>query len=97
MNTTDVTIVTFCDKDAVDYINIITGLQLMCIHDGLHTGPTSTTSCSVYAGTYRSLGLKRIEELVTAFKQAHFDFPELASLTINDDNTVFNGVITRTI
>lgn len=93
MNTTDVMIVTFCDKDAVDYIRSITGLELTCVHDGLRSN--SVTSYNVHAGTYRSLGKKRIEELIAAFKQAHFDFPELASLTINDDDDVFNGVITR--
>lgn len=94
-NTTDIMITCFDEDKVVDNISKVTGVDFRKVSDGEVCGGPKILSLTSYGACYRSLGPDKITELIAEFKAADFLFPELASLTIDDDNEVFNGVVIR--
>lgn len=88
-NTTDILITSFCEDDMVDNISKETGLDLNLVvnEDSLAAagGTRMLTTFMVHGACYRSLGKKKIYELISTFKSTKFLFPEQAVLQIDDD------------
>ena len=93
-NTTDIMITSFFDEEAIREINNKTGLDLLKVSDGSNCGGPKCLSFESYGACHRSIGIKRIDELINVFKSADFKSPEYAVLIIDDDDDCFNGVIT---
>lgn len=96
-NTTDLLLCCFDEDEIVAKISEVTGINFLKISDGEKCGGTKVLSLEVYGACYRSLDEEKIMEVIEVFKSANFIFPELASLTINDDNQVFKGIIVREV
>lgn len=94
-NTTDMMVTCFDEDDAVARLCEAVDLRFEKVSDGNLAGGPKVLSIEAYGACYRSLGVEKIAEVVAAFKATDFDFPELATLTIDDDNQVFNGVVLR--
>lgn len=93
-NTTDLMITSFFDDDAINYINKKTGLDFKQLTDGRNCGGVKILSFEAFGTCPRCIGRERIEELIATFKSAPFRSPEYAILFIDDDDGVFDGVVT---
>lgn len=94
-NTTDMIITCFDEDEVIAVISKETGIDFLKVSDGNMAGGPKVLSIEAYGACYRSLGRAKIDEVIAAFKQAEFIWPELASLVIDDDNQVFNGTVIR--
>jgi hypothetical protein len=92
-NTTDMLLCCFDEDEVVAKISAETGIDFLKVSDGDKCGGQKILALDAYGASYRSLGRAKIEEIITAFKTAKFVFPELASLTIDDDDGNFQGVV----
>ena len=94
-NTTDM-IITCADEDeVVEQISEKTEIDFKKTSDGEKAGGPKVLYLESYGACYRCVGKEKIDEIIEAFRQAEFLFPELAVLIIDDDNGVFSGLIPR--
>ena len=94
-NTTDIMVVCFDEDDKIFGLSNRSGVQLNKVSNSELGGGPKHSSVGSYGACYRSLGRKKINELIHEFKTTEFSFPELAVLIIDDDDQNFNGVVTR--
>jgi len=92
-NTTDLMIACFDEDNIILGISKKTGVFFEKVSNGGKSGGPKSLSIEAYGACYRSLGKERINEVIKAFKEADFQFPENAVLIIDDDNDVFSGVV----
>ena len=93
-NTTDLMITSLFDEEAIEFINKQTGLDFKRLTDGKRSGGPKISSFDAFGTCPKSLGDKKIKEVIEAFKKAPFMFPKYAILLINDDDENFEGIIT---
>lgn len=94
-NTTDMIITCFDEDEVVAAISEKTGIDFLKVSDGNKAGGPKVLRLEAYGACYRSIGLEKINEIIAAFNCAEFDYPELASLIIDDDDGNFSGTVTR--
>lgn len=94
-NTTDMIITCFDEKDVVAEISRITGIDFLKISDSEKCGGPKILCFDAFGACYMCLGKEKIDEIIAVFKVAEFLWPELATLTIDDDNDIYSGVILR--
>jgi len=94
-NTTDLMITSFFDDNAIEYINKETGLGFKKLSDGGADGGAKVLSFESFGTCPRSIGMKKINQLIDVFNSAPFEYPEYAVLLIDDDNDNFNGIVVR--
>ncbi len=93
-NTTDVTITSFFDEKAIEFINKNTKLDFRQVTEGNRSGGPKVLSFEAYGTCVRCIGKEAIDSLIGVFKSAPFEAPEYAVLLIDDDNGDFNGIVT---
>lgn len=95
-NTTDILLCCFvADSKVVEKLSKETEINFIKVSDGQKSGGPKVLSIDAYGACYLSLGRGKITEIIEVFKGSNFIYPELASLTIDDDD-IFHGVITLT-
>ena len=94
-NTTDLMITSFFDDDAIESINLKTGLDFKQFSDGAVSGGPKVLSFEVFGTCVRCIGIEKINELIDIFKSTEFSSPEFAILHIDDDDGKFSGIVTR--
>ena len=95
-NTTDMIITCFGEDFVVEKLSKDTGVDFIKMTEGSRTGGSKVLIFESYGACYRSLGEQKITEIISAFRLADFQFPELAVLIIDDDNEVFSGIVLAT-
>lgn len=94
-NTTEIMIVCLDEDDVIKSISEKTSVRFLEVSDGRKCGGSHVLTLSSYGACERSLGRQKIDEVIAAFKEGEFLYPELAVMIIDDDNEVFNGVVVR--
>jgi len=94
-NTTDIIITCFGEDEVIAGISEKTGINFLKVSDGEKAGGSKILCFESYGACYRSLGKEKIAEVIQAFHDAKFSFPETASLIISDDDDVFTGTVIR--
>lgn len=94
-NTTDF-IITCADEDEIiSDLSEQTDILFNKISNPDLCGGPKAVWFEAYAACYRCVGIHKINEVISAFNRAPFVFPELAALTIDDDDGEYRGVVTR--
>lgn len=93
-NTTDIIITCFTNEPAIHAIADKTGIALRIISDASKVAGHKVGCYQTYGASYKCIGKDKIDQLIKEFEAAPWRFPELAALTIDDDNGDFCGVVT---